>query len=362
MAECKLVRVTFLTVYMFVGILLFIFFEDASSFVLLNRKEPIPACASLRTMSTDSMHKGKNFGEPTSDMESQRVVIVSEPTPVYIEDTDAYGVLYNANYLRAFDRALQAGVIASSTIPENIGIKTPLLKHLDWSIVSVRQQKFKSSPALGDQYIIVATLIETPDVGNVEVWNLVMRSPDGSTIYNTADGVVLARPGALHAALPQQIPLRGNQEVISNTTYVTFRDEYDPHLPNSLPLRSVLNLFERGRSNFLGGPTGLRRLKDEYSLLLVVTTISDCMLLLDKTEDAFIRSLPVARAQKTVTVKTVVNSKRRGMVLECRQTAFVNDVGIAQGVVDIMHLDANTRRPTNRLPPFLQEIYGLKGM
>jgi hypothetical protein len=61
-----------------------------------------------------------------------------------------------------------------------------------------------------------------------------------------------------------------------------------------------------------------------------------------------------AGQQVQVTTDYVV--KRSGMILECQQTAWVQGYRMAQGVVTLMALNAQTRRPTSKLPVWLQEL------
>ena len=91
----------------------------------------------------------------------------TSPMQVFIEDTDAYGVMYNANYLRCYDRALHMVTFGSD--------ETELLgAHDGWSIVSVGQQKFSSSPAMGGMFVIEGTRVEASS--DSEIWDMAMKS------------------------------------------------------------------------------------------------------------------------------------------------------------------------------------------
>ncbi len=78
---------------------------------------------------------------------------MSEEMQVYIEDTDAYSVIYNGNYIRFYERALQL----SGSLPDP-----------NWYICSVNRHKFKSSPTLGDKFRIHGERC------NPSTWNLRM--------------------------------------------------------------------------------------------------------------------------------------------------------------------------------------------
>lgn len=255
---------------------------------------------------------------------------------VFIEDTDAYGVMYNGNYLRAYDRALHM-----TSIDTNTG--TPVLQHDGWSIVSMEQQKFKSSPPLGGAFLIEGTLRDSTEYE--EIWDMVMKSEDGATVYNTASGVKIVRPFVVDSDpqhwIPRPEPLEANLGVsIADDIFQTYRDEFDPHLKTHMPLRNILNLFERSRSNWLGGPDELCRLQEEDGLLFVVTSMEKLSLV-----DCETTTWP----GQDVTIETAFNVKRRGMVIECRHTAKLGEEPVAQGIVNIMTINADTRRPTSTL-------------
>ncbi|MGK3748723.1 MAG: hypothetical protein ACI8RD_001015, partial [Bacillariaceae sp.] len=71
---------------------------------------------------------------------------------IYIEDTDAYGVMYNSNYLRSYERAL-------SHVPRQNNLQQPPDRNRRTVLTSITNQKFRSSPALGEEYIIRGELI-----------------------------------------------------------------------------------------------------------------------------------------------------------------------------------------------------------
>lgn len=133
--------------------------------------------------------------------------------------------------------------------------------------------------------------------------------------------------------------------------FTVYRDEIDAHWQGHLPLRNVLNLMERSRTNALGGPEGLRRLQQdkENGVVVVVTGVSDLTLVEE--------GVTLVPGRKLV-VETAFVVKRRGMILECYQTLRTtsSDARLAQGKVTLMLLDATTRRPTTKLPVWLREL------
>jgi acyl-CoA thioesterase FadM len=112
-----------------------------------------------------------------------------------------------------------------------------------------------------------------------------------------------------------------------------------------------MNPFERARSNSLGGPDSLRRLQQEDGLIFVVTNIEEAALI---RNDAV-----VCRPGTQVTVTTAVQVKRRGMI-RFLHTMWAPDTGgtlqrVAQAVIVLMTLDAETRKPTSALPDWLKD-------
>jgi acyl-CoA thioesterase FadM len=313
---------------------------------------------------------------------------------VYIEDTDAYGVLYNANYLRAYERALHlASVSASSGEDQHL---PPLgggtLQHSDWFVLGVSEHKFRGSPPLGGEFFVSGQLIErecsdddngVSGDGCIETWRLELsKSPHGNentTIYNTAV-LTIASPTTDGGIPPQFHPLsppfdRKSSGATVRSSFKPFRDEFDPNLPFRMPLRNVLNLFERARSDYLGGPDELRRMEVEDGIVWVVTAVDSCELCNigeagwesgdGDDSSQFVQCSPF----QDVSVKTNFVAKRGGMVLVCDQTLLVpvrdeilgreKNRRLAQAQISIMALDARTRRPTRKIPKwFVDKING----
>ena len=65
----------------------------------------------------------------------------------YIEDPDAGGVIYNPNYLRAYERTLQVDAQNHDGNRNGSGPSTALEDDA-WTFVQVDEQKFKCSPVI----------------------------------------------------------------------------------------------------------------------------------------------------------------------------------------------------------------------
>ena len=106
----------------------------------------IPRCSSSGISRLDASASAEVVtSSPLQSQQRKDNSFVSPKFNVYIEDTDAYGVMYNGNYLRSYERAL-------SHVPREHDGR--------WILSSISNQKFRSSPALGEEYLIRGELIE----------------------------------------------------------------------------------------------------------------------------------------------------------------------------------------------------------
>jgi len=340
----------------------------------------------LSSSSTSTTAETTNSQSEREGKPSAILSFTSPPMKVYIEDTDAYGIMYNGNYLRSYDRALHM-IMSEQQTPDN---STAILQaHEGWSIVSVELQKFLSSPLLGSDYVIQAQLqnhsrvmsADRPTAGDCqgldwEIWNLQMTSPDGSTVYNTVQNLLIAKlqqqqqsnatdkvatadlPPAPTFSIPttRSSTSENKPTLHRNDVFTVYRDELDAHWTGHLPLRNVLNWWERARSNWFGGPQALRRLQDEDNLIAVVTHVESSGLEVEL-------AAPVAMIQggTPVLVETTLDIKRKGMICDCFQILKHEETGqvLARGLVKVMLLNATTRRPTSKLPSWLKDQMGL---
>lgn len=300
---------------------------------------------------------------------------------VYIEDTDAYGVMYNSNYVRAYERALLQ--------------YAPLSKHRSavesaewrkWVLSSINSQKFRSSPALGENYVIRGELIESSyDGAFMETWELELLTENG-VVHNSAT-ITMSAPSY---ATSQQISLNQNGKVLERS-YMPYHDEFT-HFYDAksfkhnyyIPMRNVMNFFERSRTDLLGGPDSLRKMQVEDDLIWVVTSVENGRLLVggehfvsessvdDISVDDYLPESEMkkivgeskffyANPGKEVIVQTAVEVKRRGMIIECHQSLLMADKQnqkklLAQATVTCVALKGSTRRPTSKLPQWVQEL------
>ena len=353
----------------------------------------------------------------TADSPAAASSFTSPTFQVYIEDTDAYGVMYNSNYLRSYERAL-------SHVPredeDDINDSSSCISR--WILSSIDNQRFRSSPALGEEYIVRGVLV-TKEAGEAgeEVWQVEMitKSSDGGeddvnndgdnwTIHNSATAT-LTRSNKHNIATKNLFnePIveddSENLGTIFEQNITPYHDEFDMHLHTHpqqsgsfhIPLRSAMNYFERSRTSYLGGPSSLRKMQVEDDILWVVTGVEDGELfvdtvalehyldggdderkndgevlqLLDGGLDHNMHPLP----GREVVVQTNFVTKRRGMIVDCEHRLYMNvDSSIdgqkmgrsrrllAQATVTVMALKGSTRRPTSKLPQWIfDRIMGL---
>lgn len=288
----------------------------------------IPIRTLLYSVSETESTSSESRDAGDTDKATTTETFTSPLMQVYIEDTDAYAMKYNTNYLRSYERALHAaeGCVGSDSI---------LAQHPDWALVKMTHQQFKSTTALGGNFVITGTLVERKEES--EVWDLTMTCPDTNEVYNSAT-ITVGLPLSYSDVEPSASSSDVQDGVTTNVHHDTLhRDEFDPHHPNHLPLRSVLNLCERARSNYIGGPDALSRMQQDDNLLVLVTSIHD---LCSFQQHSYPR--------QTVRVETKFVPRRKGLICEAQHYLFDDETNqpIAQAFVTMVALNATTRRPT----------------
>jgi acyl-CoA thioesterase FadM len=300
---------------------------------------------------------------------------------VYIEDTDAYGVLYNSNYVRAYERALRR----HSPLDSSKAAEESTFANRKWVLSSIYNQKFRSSPALGEEYIVRGELVNNDE--SMQTWDLelVTESESGAVIHNSARVTMTSgRESSTSHILDQN-------GKIDEKRYTPYNDEFDHHnfdpesseLNYYIPLRNAMNFFERSRSDFLGGPDALRKMQVDDDLIWVVTGVENGKLF---TLDEGFNDISVKDYQpedemqkinvetsddsaifkvtpgKDVIVQTAFDVKRRGMILDCHHTLWMHDGMqkkklLAQATCVIVALKGSTRRPTSKLPQWVLDKF-----
>jgi len=358
----------------------------------VGRSKQLPFCNSIdnniRRVHLEASTSSTNI-ESQSEIESS-----STPTPtsftsptykVYLEDTDSYGVMYNSNYLRSYERAL-SNLFRSSDGSYD--------RHR-WIITHVTKQKFRSSPALGEEFIIRGDLVYGGDDNddnakdNTQTWQLEMvtkniksEKGDDWIVHNSAQ-VTLSRPATSIDKISYSSTSTASSKKRFEEIHRAYYDELDSHYYPDLdeyqyhvPLRSAMNYFERTRSNVLGGPDVLAKMQNEEDILWVVTGADECELLFDSTvldNDLNVNEEDILSLDwhltpgKDVIVDTDIFIKRRGMFVECHHRLLL-DVKLnngenrrrllAKAKMTMMAINGSTRRPTSKLPKWVLNLLG----
>lgn len=303
--------------------------------------------ASVQCKSKTKLYSASSFPKRVNEISSSTSMITptctgstsycdsftTESTEVWVEDTDAYGIMYNGNYLRSYERALL------QLYPKHLNSDG---NNDDWHITKVTRHKFKSSPVLGDTFVIKGKKVLVEGGGN-ETWELQMLKEDSSNamgeeevIFNIATVTLKNLSVDLDdnddSVALLNVPSDSDQ--LFEKSFKTYRDEFDSFTYGEngrkednddnvsistgggdlFPLRSVLNLFERARSSRLGGPAMLQKIQSD-GLLWVVTSIDDLELDL-----AGVMSQVVRPGQYMITYSDA-NVKRRGMYFQSQVTS-----------------------------------------
>lgn len=223
--------------------------------------------------------------------------------PVYIEDTDCFGVVFYANYFRYFQRAAAA---ARSSLPGLLrppdGSPEPAL-----ALVAIEQARFAAPARLGDAVEISTQVRPGPQpmlrLSQVaQVAGAVCVSADALYVPVTADSVIRMQP-----------PPPLDQAASLSLSIAAFEDELTGPPPPWLPAGSqcmsafdVLRWLERGRTMSIGGASGLEALQ-ATGVLVVVARI-----------DAFALDLGAAAAAclgggaRALEARTAVSLQSRG--------------------------------------------------
>ncbi|KAL7457044.1 hypothetical protein ACHAWC_008529 [Mediolabrus comicus] len=310
--------------------------------------------------------------------------------------------MYNGNYLRAYERAL-SNLFRSSSSSDG----TSYDRHRR-IITHVTNQKFRSSPALGEEFVIRGDLIVDADkdgdnnVNIAQTWRLQMvtknnKSDDDDAddddddwiVHNSAQ-LTLSRPTSSVVGISSYSSTSTSSKKMRveeihrayydelDSHYYPVTDEYEYHVP----LRSAMNYFERSRTNVLGGPDKLARMQNEDDILWVVTSVDNGELMFDsivvvgEETDLNINEGDIILSDdwdltpgRDVIVDTDIIIKRRGMIVEFHHRLLMdvklNNSGeknirrlLAQATITIMAIKGSTYRPISKLPKWLLDQLG----
>lgn len=166
-----------------------------------------------------------------------------ETCPVFIEDTDCFGVVFYANYFRYFQRS--AGQVDASLC-----------------LVGIQNARYASAARLGDNVEIVTEEDASPAPG---VRSFTQSSHVAGSACVSARTTYMSMAGAEPVYGPPPAPeLPGASPAATVVRVPLHRDEltlppppWRPEALQSFSAFDVLRWFERGRTMALGGPASL---------------------------------------------------------------------------------------------------------
>lgn len=184
--------------------------------------------------------------------------------PVYIEDTDAYSVLYHNNYAKFVHRALQAHCARGST---SAACAVELL--------GLDDLRFIRPATLGDDVLVETSVVEEMAGGELVAHHSLACATSGESFARVRSYSRPRQGGRDGAALPlEQLPGWIALETCAPLSaphakyeLTVWEDELSSH--GGLSGMAVLRAFERARTDALGGPAVLSRLQDERAKCLV---------------------------------------------------------------------------------------------
>jgi acyl-CoA thioester hydrolase len=110
---------------------------------------------------------------------------------IYLEDTDAQGIVYHANYLRFFERG-------RSEILELIGTPLDRVAHPDCKLVVYEARiKFRKPAALGDRIEVVTSMQRISDYRLTFRQQIKRKGEPAALVTGEVDVVAIDRNGTL---------------------------------------------------------------------------------------------------------------------------------------------------------------------
>jgi acyl-CoA thioesterase FadM len=239
------------------------------------------------------------------------------PLQVFIEDTDAYSVVYYANYLRFVERAAFAAIG-----PSAVASALDTTPSLSFGIRSANGIKYAAAARLGDACVVDLKCHGLDDAGQLTMKASLLRQSDGAELWSAADvrfGFVDAKSGVAVSEwpLPLDVDLTPPDDPCAKPVGEAPAAALGPSLEppdlvlqpdvasacGTVDLHAAARYFERHRTTYLGGPDKLEALASDNSINVVVARINQ------------LRLLPAAHAARIGTpleVRCAVKVKARG--------------------------------------------------
>ena len=213
---------------------------------------------------------------------------------VYIEDTDAYSVVYWANYLRFIERAAVAAVG-----PDVIGSAFSASPQRLFGLQSASGIKYSVAARLGDACEVALENLGFDDSGRLAMKAALLRSSDGVELWSASD-LRFGFTDTSNGERVEQWPIDGSVDEVDSPAdpcdkpvgeapaasisprlepagLILQADEASPS--GAVDLHAAALYFERHRTTYLGGPEGLEALARDNGINVVVARINQLRLL-----------------------------------------------------------------------------------
>lgn len=231
--------------------------------------------------------------------------------PVFIEATDAFGMVFYANFPVLVERFL---------IDQAQG------EHSDNQLVSFKQMKLKIPGRLGDML-----RLESDESGKISC-----RNQDEKELFTA----IKAKLGdGLHTQIESSSFIGQHR-----STFQLWPDEHKGSL--CLPTRTIFNLFERGRTDILGGPSKLHAAQTSNNHVYVARIQQYYHHALSLKEPI------VCRAEKLSAMVVSETAAMGDSIVDFNQKIECNGLTIASAKITCVSVDARTGAPS----PFASDL------
>jgi len=256
-----------------------------SSLIVPARQVALPSRCSVR----GPCHKTLVMQQTSSVTRQECLQGFSHKFSIYIEDTDCYGVVYNCNYLKFFDRARQT---ALGLLP----LKNLRRKDVELLTTYVDELRLPGAAVLGQELRIESKVVASKGRGGIQ-WEQSLICEDTDAVLAKMEATTKFVHASSTGIGDVLEAFRGNSSVrswleegeeeeeaagetrtfvmegrVHEEEVIVFADDFDGR--GRISDLSIAKMFERNRNIALGGPAGLNRLKEE-GFLVVVTHFND---------------------------------------------------------------------------------------
>jgi len=263
---------------------------------------------------------------------------------MYIESTDAYAVVYHANWFRFMDRAAQRAFERA----EDKGGHERWFKHAnddvafaETSVGAIEEVKYARAGALGERATCSTTVLERTPRAIVLHQRLVN---DDQEVFISANVTYEIGGGDERWRARAKTPERFG--AYATTSIEVYRDEQTS--ARGVGVNDVLRFFERARTDMIGGARALAELRSASDGATVVVSRLDA---------EFPRTIvrPLARIRQCE-VRTRVTMKRLQVVFHQELWDLDENRCVAAADVACVCLDSTTMKPRS-CPRALVDVF-----